>query len=260
MHIFIFIELNSIVIYIIMGRWGKRKKPYSHENKKELKIKARMDVDHRDFEFQKRIGRWTVDWLWSNDKYAIAIECDERMHMRYGKLKEYDRMMKIRTAYDKPITFIRFNPDCLRFYEGKVRFECVDYILNRRLDLLDEILEGHEQGTGVGYEVRVVWMFYDRFNDIVVRNYAWSNFNDWINKMTMEIVGQKINVFEIENLAIKSLKSKFCAQLKERCRLCARNASYARDEIETDRKIRSDGLILYLELEKRIDSIESTTN
>ena len=42
----------------------------------------------------------------------IILEVDEKQHSKYCSKKEIKRMEEIRKKLNKPVKFIRYNPDC----------------------------------------------------------------------------------------------------------------------------------------------------
>ncbi len=53
--------------------------------KREATMKIYMDEHHPDYKYNVRVGRYQIDWKYNN----ILVECDEGMHSRYTKYKEY---------------------------------------------------------------------------------------------------------------------------------------------------------------------------
>jgi hypothetical protein len=62
--------------------------------------------------FDKQLqNKLRPDCYINKDNYGIIIECDEHQHKKFSKDEENERMENIQTVINKPIVFIRFNPD-----------------------------------------------------------------------------------------------------------------------------------------------------
>ncbi len=84
--------------------------------KHEYFVKEKLIENNVKFIHNKRINiddrLWYYpDFVINKNTYIIIVEVDEKCHSRYDKQKEQERMEYLKKQFDKPVLFIRYNPD-----------------------------------------------------------------------------------------------------------------------------------------------------
>lgn len=81
---------------------------------------------------------YNPDFLFETESFIFIVECDENAHRSYCKKKEEKRMDDIKNKIDKPVKFIRYNPDNKKFtdeHKEKVLIEIInDLLVGERFD------------------------------------------------------------------------------------------------------------------------------
>lgn len=85
--------------------------PFSRKKTKELEIKSLLNNHNMIFDYNKKIGKYYVDFLFRYDDCVLILEVDEFSHRYYSKMKELERMNFISGYFSIPVKFIRYNPD-----------------------------------------------------------------------------------------------------------------------------------------------------
>ena len=81
-----------------------------------------------DVKIQYGCSKRRPDWLFDMGIYSIVLECDEKQHSRNTKLCEEKREMEIfQDLGNRPIIFIRFNPDSYRNIKNNLIKSCFKF-------------------------------------------------------------------------------------------------------------------------------------
>jgi hypothetical protein len=113
--------------------------------------------------------------------YSITIECDENQHKDYSC--ENRRTMELfKDLGDRPIIFIRFNPDSYKNKNGKIEgcfkplieehdinrkrfYNLIDKEWNRRLNILEKVINEYiSLDTFPSKEITEIKLFYDNYD------------------------------------------------------------------------------------------------
>lgn len=87
-----------------------------HVKKHEYFVKEKLEENNVKFLHNKRINIddclfYYPDFIIDKEDYIIIVEVDENKHSGYDKQKEDERMEYLKKQFDKPVLFIRYNPD-----------------------------------------------------------------------------------------------------------------------------------------------------
>jgi hypothetical protein len=117
----------------------------TNRKKKETVVKELLETNKLTFVYDKVIPnncclKYRPDFLFKCDNYYIILECDEDAHSTYSPDCEITRMNLIISILDKPIRFIRYNPDKKGINKKQKHKELIE-VLNQQLNLdkLEEI-------------------------------------------------------------------------------------------------------------------------
>lgn len=123
--------------------------------------------------FNKNYGSYRPDALLQMTTHAVIVEIDENQHKNYNPVEEIVRVRHLSQNIDKPVVFIRFNPDGYAVGKRKRKFDLRwemnasgDFVAsdddewNARLRKLKETVSYHK--TNVPSRHRCVKLFYDR--------------------------------------------------------------------------------------------------
>jgi len=120
-------------------------------------IKKKFSKTFPDFIYQKRIKKYTVDWMYSKNNLNIIIECDEKCHLDRSFLYEMYRMYNIMRILDETsdktsdetsdetqrYVFIKFNPDSLCHIKGKFRFKKRNKCIDNQINIVSNLIRNN---------------------------------------------------------------------------------------------------------------------
>jgi hypothetical protein len=192
-------------------RYKRKRKRIKKEKRRELYIKKYMDENHPRMLYNKKIGRFTVDWYCELEKgnKIVILECDEASHIRHHPYDEYARMLRVSnklTAGDtneKKIIWIRLNPDIRIITYGKIRYILNTKILNYRLFILSHILNNkisvHNNKTGS--RIKILYLFYQPQKYISLHKLNSSNIIKF-NRKLIDDMGKKLDIYNCKGMGM----------------------------------------------------------
>lgn len=140
--------------------------------------KIKIDFPLIKFEYDKIIkggcSKRRPDWFYDFGTHSLIIECDENQHQDTDNICENKRMMEIfQDLGDRPIIFLRFNPDnyftknkdknisCFKEKNKKIHVD--EYEFNRRYEILKSYINFFQYQIPKK-EVSIIYLFYDNFD------------------------------------------------------------------------------------------------
>lgn len=147
----------------------KKKQNYIHD---EIKGTFGDDYFKYDAKIEGGCSKRLPDWFRDCLTHSVIIECDEDQHKKEDAICEHKRMMMLFVDLaNRPIVFIRFNPDKYRNREGRIVRGCFKFDSTNNIDTFrEEFISRFEAlkhtvqeaiETVPQKEVSIIHLFYD---------------------------------------------------------------------------------------------------
>lgn len=184
-------------------------KCYSN-NMREERIKELLKKHKIEYEFQYVISNKKIDFMIKDSiiEFYIIIEVDQYQHNQPGYENEENRMKLISKMLDKPVIFIRFNPDV--YIHSDINYQIIKSYENREETLINLI---RELSISEIKESGIIYLYYDNrkmSNDIkemIIPIELYENFKrvpyNYYKKLDI-CENKELNKIEFENMEITS--------------------------------------------------------
>ncbi len=128
------------------------------------------------FEYDVRVdggcSRKIPDWFRDCFTHVIIIECDENQHYGEQSCDEVRMIQLWEDVANRPIVFIRFNPDVYEESDGHRREGCFSFCskgllqvdeaeYERRFRVLEQTVQGYLEDFNEIEEIHIVKLFFD---------------------------------------------------------------------------------------------------